>query len=199
MLESLLLNEGKWFLKDEHTTRLQNSAKYFGFQFDVEKFEKTLDECAKKNSHGKLKVRLLLNKNGDITIEAQPITEPTKPLLVTLADQPVDKNNPFLYHKTTNRDIYTQFQKKFTDVYDVLLWNEAGEITEFTNGNIVLEIDEQLWTPTIESGLLAGTYREMLLATGKIHEKVLTIDDVKTSHKIWFINSVREWVEVQFV
>ena len=180
-------------------TRLQNSAKYFGFQFDVEKFEITLDECARNNSHGKLKVRLLLNKNGDITIEAQPITEPTKPLMVTLADQPVDKNNPFLYHKTTNRDIYAQFQKKFTDVYDVLLWNETGEITEFTNGNIVLEIDEQLWTPTIESGLLAGTYREMLLATGKIHEKVLTIDDVKTSHKIWFINSIREWVEVQLV
>ena len=169
------------------------------FEFDVEKVEKTLDECARNNSHGKLKVRLLLDKNGDMPIEAQPITQPAEPLMVTLADQPVDKNNPFLYHKTTNRDIYAQFQKKFTHVYDVLLWNEAGEITEFTNGNIVLEMDGQLWTPPIDSGLLAGTYREMLLATGKIHEKVLTIEDVKTSHKIWFINSIREWVEVQLV
>ena len=132
-------------------------------------------------------------------IEAQPITEPTEPLLVTLADQPVDKNNPFLYHKTTNRDIYAQFQKKFTHVYDVLLWNEDGEITEFTNGNIVLEKDGQLWTPPIESGLLAGIYREMLLESGKIHEKILTIEDVKTSQKIWFINSIREWIKVQLV
>ena len=54
-------------------------------------------------------------------------------------------------------------------------------------------------TPPIDSGLLAGSYREMLLATGKIHEKVLTIEDVKTSHKIWFINSIRKWVEVQLV
>ena len=99
-----------------------------------------MDEFARNNSHGKLKVRLLLDKNGDMTIEAQPITQPAEPLMVTLADQPVDKNNPFLYHKTTNRDIYAQFQKKFTHVYDVLLWNEDGEITEFTNGNIVLEI-----------------------------------------------------------
>ena len=197
LLESLLLNEGKWFLKDEHTTRLQNSAQYFGFQFDADIFEKTLDECAQNHSHGKLKVRLLLDKNGDMSIEAQPITVPTKPLVVTLADQPVDKDNPFLYHKTTNRDMYTQFQMKFTDVYDVLLWNEAGEITEFTNGNIVLEMDGQYWTPPIESGLLAGTFREKLLTTGKIHEKVLTIDDLKTSHKIWFINSVRQWLEVQ--
>ena len=40
LLESLLLKEGKWFLKDEHTNRLQNSAKYFGFHFDEEKIEK---------------------------------------------------------------------------------------------------------------------------------------------------------------
>ena len=103
--------------------------------------------------------------------------------MVTLADQPLDKNNPFLYHKTTNRVIYSQFQKKFTHVFDVLLWNENGELTEFTNGNLVLEIDGQLWTPPIDSGLLAGTYREMLLATGKIHEKVLTIEDVKQAIK----------------
>ena len=199
LLESLLLNEGEWFLKNEHMNRLQNSAKYFGFRIDIEKVEKTLDECARNNSHGKLKVRLLLDKNGDMLIEAQPITQPAEPLMVTLADQPVDNSNPFLYHKTTNRDIYAQFQQKFTHVYDVLLWNQNGEITEFTNGNLVLEKDGQLWTPPIDSGLLAGTYREMLLATGKIHEKVLTIEDVKTSHKIWFINSIREWVEVQLV
>ena len=84
------------------------------FEFDIEKVEKTLDECARNNSHGKLKVRLLLDKNGDMLIEAQPITQPTEPLMVTLADQPVDNSNPFLYHKTTNRDIYAQFQKKFT-------------------------------------------------------------------------------------
>jgi para-aminobenzoate synthetase/4-amino-4-deoxychorismate lyase len=118
---------------------------------------------------------------------------------VTLADQPVDKSNPFLYHKTTNRDIYTQFQEKFNHVYDVLLWNQDGEITEFTNGNIVLEKNGQLWTPPSDSGLLAGTYREWLLKSGEIHEKALTIDDVKTSRKIWFINSVREWLKVQFV
>ena len=67
LLESLLLNEGEWFLKNEHTNRLQNSAKYFGFRIDIEKVEKTLDECARNNSHGKLKVRLLLDKNGDMT------------------------------------------------------------------------------------------------------------------------------------
>ena len=199
LLESLLLKDGEYFLLEEHLTRLKNSAKYFGISVDVENAQKTLHDLARKNSLGALKIRLLLDKNGELTIESQPITQLKTPLMVTLADEPLDKNNPFLYHKTTNRVIYSHFQKKYSHVFDVLLWNEDGELTEFTNGNIVLEIDGILWTPPINSGLLAGTYRERLIKEETIHEKVLTITDLRKSKKVWFINSVRKWLEVQVV
>ena len=199
LLESLLLQDGEYFLLEEHLTRLKNSAKYFGISIDVENVQITLHDFAKKNSLGASKIRLLSDKNGELTIESQPITQLETPLMVTLADEPLDKNNPFLYHKTTNRVIYSHFQKKYSHVFDVLLWNEDGELTEFTNGNIVLEIDGTLWTPPINSGLLAGTYRERLIKEETIHEKVLTITDLRKSKKVWFINSVRKWLEVQVV
>lgn len=199
LLESLLLQDGEYFLLEEHLTRLKNSAKYFGISIDVENVQITLHDLAKKNSLGASKIRLLSDKNGELTIESQPITQLKTPLMVTLADEPLDKNNPFLYHKTTNRIIYSHFQKKYSHVFDVLLWNEDGELTEFTNGNIVLEIDGTLWTPPINSGLLAGTYRERLIKEETIHEKVLTITDLRKSKKVWFINSVRKWLEVQVV
>ena len=199
LLESLLLKDGEYFLLEEHLTRLKNSAKYFGISLDVENAQKTLHDFARKNSLGDLKIRLLFDKNGELTIESQPITQLKAPLMVTLADKPLDKNNPFLYHKTTNRAVYSHFQKKYSHVFDVLLWNEDEELTEFTNGNVVLEIDGILWTPPINSGLLGGTYRERLLQEGKIHEKVLTMADLRKSKKIWFINSVRKWLEVQVV
>ena len=199
LLESLLLQDGEYFLLEEHLTRLKNSAKYFGISIDVENVQITLHDLAKKNSLGASKIRLLSDKNGELTIESQPITQLETPLMVTLADEPLDKNNPFLYHKTTNRIIYSHFQKKYSHVFDVLLWNEDGELTEFTNGNIVLEIDGTLWTPPINSGLLAGTYRERLIKEETIHEKVLTITDLRKSKKVWFINSVRKWLEVQVV
>ena len=199
LLESLLLQDGEYFLLEEHLTRLKNSAKYFGISVDVENVQITLHDLAKKNSLGASKIRLLSDKNGELTIESQPITQLETPLMVTLADEPLDKNNPFLYHKTTNRVIYSHFQKKYSHVFDVLLWNEDGELTEFTNGNIVLEIDGILWTPPINSGLLAGTYRERLIKEETIHEKVLTITDLRKSKKVWFINSVRKWLEVQVV
>ena len=199
LLESLLLKDGEYFLLEEHLTRLKNSAKYFGISLDGENAQNTLHDFARKNSLGVLKIRLLSDSNGKLTIESQPITELKTSLMVTLADKPIDKSNPFLYHKTTNRSVYSHFQEKYTHVFDVLLWNENEELTEFTNGNVVIELDGILWTPPISSGLLGGTYRERLLKEGAIHEKVLTLKDLRKSKKIWFINSVRKWLEVQVV
>ncbi|MFK9093506.1 aminodeoxychorismate synthase component I [Bacillus salipaludis] len=200
LLESLLFDKGNYFLLEEHLHRLKNSANYFGFRCNLADVNKALNEFSKQNQQGKLKVRLLLESSGDITIEGNSITQPEAASKVILADKPVEKNNLYLYHKTTNRDIYSQFQiQKPADIFDVLLWNEDGELTEFTNGNVVLEIDGSLWTPPIESGLLAGTFREMLLKSGEICERTLTVADLQTCSKIWFINSVRKWLQVQLI
>lgn len=197
LLESLLLKEGEYFLLHEHLNRLEKSARYFGFPFHLDNINKALRNFATENRHGELKIRFLLDRNGEITIEGQSIGQPNRPLQVILSDEPLDKDNPFLYHKTTNRTVYSYFQEKHPHVFDVLLWNEDGELTEFTNGNLVLEIDGTYWTPPVQSGLLAGTYRQSLLEQGKIQEKILTVEDLEKAQKIWFINSVRKWIEVQ--
>lgn len=199
LLESLLLQDGEIFLLEEHLNRLKNSAEYFGFPLHLESLRHSLAQHAGQYITGDFKVRLLLDENGDLELESQPISQSNTPIKAALADIPIDKNNPFFYHKTTNRAMYSNFQQKYPNVFDVLLWNQDGELTEFTNGNVVLEIDDQKWTPPASSGLLAGTFRECLLNNGEIGEKVLTIDDLKKCTKIWFINSVRKWLEVHFI
>ncbi|WP_338447684.1 aminodeoxychorismate synthase component I [Niallia oryzisoli] len=199
LLESLLLQDGEFFLLEEHLNRLKNSAEYFGFPVNLGSLRHSLAQHAGQYITGHFKVRLLLDKNGDLELEAQPISQPNTPIKAALADIPMDKNNPFFYHKTTNRAMYSNFQQQYPHVYDVLLWNQDGELTEFTNGNVVLEIDDQKWTPPISSGLLAGTFRECLLNNGEIHEKVLTVEDLKKCTKVWFINSVRKWLEIQII
>lgn len=197
LLESLLIEDGKYFLLEEHLQRLRNSADYFRFEFSIKPIENALQKFAKEFNKGEMKVRLILDKLGDFTIEGQPISEIKGSVTGILAPKPIDRDNPFLYHKTTHRDVYTSFQKnKPTAVYDVLLWNQDREITEFTNGNVILEIDGQLWTPPIQSGLLSGTYREWLIKKGIINERALTIDDLDRCRKVWFINSVRKWIEI---
>lgn len=200
LLESLLLEDGDYFLLEGHLNRLKKSAHYFGFGCDLAEVNKELMDFSKQHSLGVFKVRFLLAQNGDLTIEGDPIAKHDEGLKVILADKPLEKENLFLYHKTTNREVYSQFQKKMpADVFDVLLWNEDGELTEFTNGNVVLEINGKFFTPPVNCGLLAGTFRELLLKSGEIQEKTLSVADIQKSTGIWFINSVRKWVEVQLI
>ncbi|WP_068677241.1 aminodeoxychorismate synthase component I [Oceanobacillus sp. Castelsardo] len=198
LLESLLLEDGEYFLLEEHIHRLNNSAEYFGIPMNEDKVKTAFLKFAKRYESGQYKVRLLFSKNEEVELEAESITDLDVPIKVMLANEPIEMENLFYYHKTTNRTMYSRFQSK-EGIYDLLLWNENKELTEFTIGNVVLKIGGALWTPPIKCGLLAGTYREFLIATGKIKEKVLYVEDLESAEGIWLINSVRKWLPVKLV
>jgi para-aminobenzoate synthetase/4-amino-4-deoxychorismate lyase len=123
-----------------------------------------------------------------------PIGEPPP---VALARTPVKSGNRFLFHKTTHRGVYDRARGAHPDAFDVLLWNERGELTEFTTGNVVIELEGGRWTPPLECGLLAGTFRAELLETGAVRERVIRRDELAHATRMWLVNGVREWVEVR--
>jgi para-aminobenzoate synthetase/4-amino-4-deoxychorismate lyase len=41
--------------------------------------------------------------------------------------------------------------------------------------------------------------RQQLLQQGKLQERVLYQDDLHRAEKVWFINSVRGWLAVEYV
>jgi para-aminobenzoate synthetase/4-amino-4-deoxychorismate lyase len=47
--------------------------------------------------------------------------------------------------------------------------------------------------------LLAGVYRRHLLETGAIAEAPLHKRDLATASRVWLINSVRGWIDVERV
>jgi len=205
LLESLRW-DGCYFLLREHLDRLAESAAYFDFTFSRSAVEKALNQHplpvpAKTAGPGPsptLKIRLLLSRDGSCRVEDEPL-KPSAPLRVGLAATPVDEKQIWLYHKTTYREIYRQARLSRPDCEDVILWNRRGEITESTIANVVLELDGKLWTPPVNCGLLAGTFRRHLLETGVIQERVLHRDDLRRASAIRLINSVRRWMDVQWM
>lgn len=195
LLETIGLFSGEYFLLDDHLKRLEQSAAYFNFNIDLKKIKKKLMKVAKQHNKKEWIVRLLVNKNGSYTAQQQKITTTKNKQLVTLAKQPIKKENPFLYHKTTNREIYDVHYEE--NMYDVLLWNENKEVTEFTTGNIVVKLNRELYTPPIHTGLLGGTFRSYLLRNKKVKERVIKVNDLNKCDEIWFVNSVRKWVQVK--
>ncbi|WP_139488234.1 aminodeoxychorismate synthase component I [Brevibacillus dissolubilis] len=197
LLETIRLEDGAYTLLEHHLERLAQSADYFGISFDRQAVLDALAEHAGQVPRGLYRVRLLLTQSGEIQVESYPFQPmPDTVQKVALATEPINSNSRFLYHKTTNRSLYEKARGSRTDIMDVLLINEKGELTEFTIGNLVVELDGVNYTPPIESGLLPGTFRAELLAQDQIHERKLTVKDLEQASRIWLINSLREWVPV---
>ncbi|MFQ5421839.1 MAG: aminotransferase class IV, partial [Anaerolineae bacterium] len=206
LLESLLWTpQDGYFLLDRHLARLADSAVYFGFEMSRTAVRQRLLAFA-RNLTAPSKVRLTLAKTGAVRVTAEDLaTEGTEiaekknlgnlcgSLKVDLAREPVDAGNLFLYHKTTFREMYAAARDGRPECGEVILWNERGEITEATTANVVVELDGRLWTPPVDSGLLAGTLRAQLLADGQIGERIITLDEFRRAARLWLINSVRGW------
>jgi len=80
-------------------------------------------------------------------------------------------------------------------VFDTLLWNPAGEITECTRGNIALLLDGQWVTPPLACGLLGGIGRAVALQEGRLVEAVVHVDDLPRVQAFAFVNSLRGWID----
>lgn len=200
LLESMKLENGNYPLLPYHLARLKDSAAYFKFSVDEEGVAARLAELARDFPDGLYKVRLLLGRNGNLHAEAQETAAMAEPVKCTLAAAPVNSANAFLYHKTTNREVYAQAAAEMPpDGFSVLLWNENDELTEFTIGNFVAERDGEFFTPPVGCGLLPGTFRQQLLDERIIQEKVITKEELGDFDAIWFINSVRGWLRVEMI
>jgi para-aminobenzoate synthetase/4-amino-4-deoxychorismate lyase len=211
-----------------HLERIEASAQYFDIPFNKEQVIQALDQYIEKvtentndvggdinfvedakvkadlelNNGSVFRLNLFLNQQGEYRFKHQPFTFNNQGQLqkVSLAKRSVFSSNPFLYHKTTYREVYNEHRNEMGDhLFDVLLWNERGELTEFTIGNLVVKQDGVSLTPPVSSGLLAGTFRASLLEQGKIQEKVLYKEELSQFEEIWLINSLRGWVQVKLV
>jgi para-aminobenzoate synthetase/4-amino-4-deoxychorismate lyase len=192
LLETMRLEQGVLVRLERHLARLLDSARYFGIAVAETNVRTALSNLS---GSGVGRVRLLVDQRGQPRTEVHALERIERPD-VSVALTPVRSADRFLFHKTTNRGVY---DRHVSDAWDVLLWNERGEITEFTRGNVVLELAGERLTPARDCGLLAGCFRSELLAAGTIRETVIPLAELGRATRIWLINSVREWVEVRIV
>ena len=215
LLETMLWTpEEGFFLREKHVARMLDSADYFDFPISAEPrwlstgasrhrskpplpkeiIETYLSEISSKFKSPQ-RVRLLLDNKGNLNFESKSLlpSEGNQSLKVCLAKEPIHSGNVFLYHKTTHREVYDSARKDFAECDDVLLRNERDELTEFTIGNLVVEMDGVLFSPPLSCGLLPGVFRKHLLETGQVQERIIRAEELKDCAQLFLINSVRKW------
>jgi len=142
------------------------------------------------------RVRLLLDAQGAPSAEAFAMEAPPARVQLQLATRAFDEaDSDFTRFKTTRRAHYEAFAPTAAGVFDTLLWNRDGEITECTRGNIALLLDGRWVTPPLHCGLLNGVGRANRLRSGQLAEAVVRVNDLPRVQALAFVNSLRGWLD----
>ena len=200
ILETLALQDGQLRHVSAHLQRMQSAATHFGFAWPEAQAQALLLELPAAHPQGLWRVRLLLNAAGRLTGQAFAMQTSAPPVRLQLATHALaEAHGEFVRFKTTHRPHYDAFTPTAPSVFDTVLWNQAGEITECTRGNVAMLLDGQWVTPPLRCGLLPGVGRAVALEEGRLVEGVVRVDEVPRVQGWAFVNSLRGWVDAQLV
>ncbi len=202
LIETLLWTRARGFdLLPEHLARLAASSAALGFAYDEGKVRAAL-ALSLPPSAERLRVRLVLSRDGAIETSATPI-EPVPPETVwrvVVAQRRFSSTDTWLRHKTTRRALYEDelaAAMKSRGADEVLFLNEQGELCESARCNLFAPEGDGLLTPPLSCGLLPGTLRASLIATGRAREAVLRLSDLPRD--FYLGNSVRGLVRARLI
>ncbi|HEY3330664.1 MAG TPA: aminodeoxychorismate synthase component I [Capsulimonadaceae bacterium] len=201
LLETMRVENGSVYLLQRHMARLAGSARRFGFTIDIDAIEEEIARriVADTTAGNCYRMRLLVSRSGNATVELYPLApSPTELQFAIETEQRIDRKDIRRYHKTADRGFYeVLFRRHFeadSPARDVLLVNSDGNVTEFTKGNIVIEIGGEMITPPVGDGLLPGVLRQELVDTGVVTERQISVADVWAAERVWFVNALRGWI-----
>ena len=147
--------------------------------------------CQACDLHQDYRLRISLNKSGEIEIDRQVLTPLSSSFCqAKLCLQEADLQQAFTYFKTTHRPHLTMGEQ------EIIYYTVDGKLLETSIGNLVLKMDGKLYTPPSQLGLLPGTYRQHLLENGQVEEKILTLADLNQAEAIYGCNAVRGLYEL---
>ncbi len=215
LIETMFYDPGAGFLfLDRHLGRMRNSADYLGLVFDEKKLRALLDEfAAGAPVHNCQRVRLTLSDEGDAAIRSAVCERPATLSLteagrgpaagrIAFAEERTQSTSLWLFHKTTQRRTYdsAHVQAGREGLLDLIFRNERDEITEGAITNIIIKKNGQFFTPPIDSGVLPGVMRAVLLEEGAgsgLEERVLYEEDLLSADRLFICNSVRGVIPVK--
>ena len=203
LLETLALQDGEARHLVDHLARMAGAAAHFGFPWHEASVRERLHALRARHPRGLWRVRLLLGADGQVQAEAHAmapdIAPGMAPVVLSLAGQPLEMaDSEFVRFKTTRREHYDAFAPP-KGVFDTVLWNERGELTECTRGSLALHLDGHWLTPAAACGLLPGVARARALRDGWLQEAVLSRGDLRRAGALRFGNSLRGWLPAQLL
>jgi para-aminobenzoate synthetase/4-amino-4-deoxychorismate lyase len=176
--------------RDLHLARLAASARYFGFPC-----EGAAAALAAAMPDDDARVRLALSHDGRLSVQSAPLAPLVQPVRLLLAPDVTDADDVFLRHKTSIRTRYDAAWRsaEAQGAFDMLFFNQRGELTEGGRTNVFVKLAGRWYTPPLACGVLPGVMRALLLAdpAWNAQERVITRAMLDGAQEVMVCNALR--------
>ncbi|WP_228534840.1 aminodeoxychorismate synthase component I [Noviherbaspirillum malthae] len=178
---------------DRHLHRLQASAAYFGFGWNEQGIRAALEQACAGLPEGSHRLRLALAQDGTWEIRSGALAPLPDRVNILLAPQPTRSTDLFLRHKTTCRTAYDAAWQaaEAQGAFDMLFFNEKGELTEGGRSNVFVRLDGRWLTPPLSCGLLPGVMRSVLIEELQADERAISLRDLERAQEVIVCNALR--------
>ncbi len=184
--ETMRTYRGKIFLIERHLFRLEASAKLIRLNLPLETtdFRRQIERTAAAGGNTEAYIRLIVTRGkGAISLDMDSSERASyviivKPLeqypreyyekgvklaLVTIRRNDRQSLNPRIKSGNLLNNVLAYMQAKSEGAFEGILCNLAGVVTEATSSNVFLVKNGTLITPSLDSGLLSGVTRGLVL------------------------------------
>jgi len=220
---TIAIYDGKPFLFDKHLRRLGSNADVIGLtnvDDEIDKLEQQLNELINENSISNGRARITLfdasvsqiwtdsnkDKIDTLVITADQKEVPAE-IRLTVSPYAVNSRSPLAGVKSCNylENILAIDEANERGFDEAIRLNEKGEITSACMANVFWLKGDQISTPALSTGCLAGTMREFIVEHFDGCEVEATIDELLSADLVFIssagigIRQVRKLADREFV
>ena len=182
---------------DRHLDRLAHSAATFGFAFDRDAAQATVQASASGLPRdAAARLRLALAHDGRIQLSRAPLAPlPEGGVSVLIATTRLPDVRPLAGHKTTLREAYDAGVREAerAGAFDSLFFTRDGRLVEGGRSSVFVQLDGRWWTPPLADGALPGVMRAHLLEDPHWNaaERSLGLADLQRAEALVECNALR--------
>ncbi|KAF0091290.1 MAG: 4-amino-4-deoxychorismate lyase [Fusobacteria bacterium] len=189
IFETILVEDGHPYFLDEHLLRLEKAGlEVLGLSLSIDKIKLFIYKCLPKI--GGFALRVVCNINSCIL--SLRVVEYKGSGFLKISSFIRDSNDIKYRYKTSD---YSERLQELADVQklgflDAVYLNENSFVTSCSIANVFFIKKGKLFTPAIETGVLNGIVREIVLENSECIEGEFNLSDFLASDGIFITNSV---------
>jgi branched-chain amino acid aminotransferase len=222
--ETLRAYRGRVFQLAEHLARLDRSASHIQLRLPVgpERLADLVRESLRRNQLQEAYLRITLSRGtGEIGLDPALCKSPTL-VIIAKPFQPYPESiythgvaviiartrrnlpealSPQVKSLNFLNNILAKMEAKTAGAHEALMLNHRGELTEGTTSNVFTVRGGRLLTPSVESGILDGITRGLVLQLATdlgipSEETRLTVEDLTRAEECFLTNTTQEVLPV---